>query len=158
MLWKEINVKSNSTWYALPNISTLFQQVLMLVHPVSKAATKLPVVIRSVLTDDVTFENMRIFWLVGKKCNDVSDIVTERVLKRGQFNQKHQNIDTFYSPTASNVQSIINTEKCLDPAKDCDFVFDKRSQAYGEDISCSRLLAQNFVQKRSITQKNFCNF
>ena len=127
----------------------------MLVHPVSKAATKLTFVIRSVLTDEVTFENIRIFWSVVKKGNDVSDIVTERFLKRSQFNQKHQIIGTFYSPTASNVQSIINTEKRHDAAKVCDYVFDKRSQAYGDDISGSRLLAQDIVQKTSITQKNF---
>ena len=68
-----------------------------------------------------------------------------------QFNQQHQNLDTFNRPSVVNAQSNIGGEKFPDAGINCHYAFDKNSQAYDEDVSCFRHLAKDNVLPPYIT-------
>ena len=56
-------------------------------------------------------------------------------MQRDQFNQQHQNNDTFYRPSVVNAQCIIGSEKFPDAGKNFNYAMHKYSQAYGEIVS-----------------------
>ena len=62
-------------------------------------------------------------------------------MQRDQFNQQHQNNDTFSRLSVVNAQCIIGSESFPDAKRKCNFAFDKCSQAYGETVSCFRHLS-----------------
>ena len=66
-------------------------------------------------------------------------------MQKVQFNQQHQNNDTFYRPSVVNAHCIIGSEKFPDAGINCNFAFDKFSQAYGEIVSCFRHLAKDNI-------------
>ena len=66
-------------------------------------------------------------------------------MRRDQFNQQHQNNDTYYRPSVVNAQCIIGTEKPLDAGKSCHYAIDNFSKEYGEIVSCFRHLARNNI-------------
>ena len=76
-------------------------------------------------------------------------------MRRDQFNQQHQNKSTFYRPSVVNAQFIVGSEKFPDAGRNCNYAFDKISQAYGEFVSCFRHLAKDNLLQPYITQKDF---
>ena len=66
-------------------------------------------------------------------------------MQRDQFDQQHQNKDTFYTPNVVNAQFIIGSEKVLDSGKNCSFAFDNYSPAYGGIVPCFRHLAKDNI-------------
>ena len=54
-----------------------------------------------------------------------------------------------------NTQCIIGSEKFTDAGRACNYAIDKKSQAYGEIVSCFRHLAKDNILQPFITQKDF---
>ena len=96
---------------------------------------------------DVTTENNWIFELGVGDCIDISIYVIVRFMQRVQFNQQHQNKDTFYRSTSVNAQCIIRSEKFPDAGTNCKYAIDKFSQEYGEIVSCFRLIAKDIISQ-----------
>ena len=91
---------------------------------------------------DVTTENI---WTLELGVGDGIDIpiyVIVVFMQRYQFNQQHQNKDTFNKPSVVNAQCIIGREKIPDSGINCNHAIDKYSQTYGETVSCFRHLAK----------------
>ena len=116
-----------------PNIS---QHELMFEHIVSRAAKQLTYIKISSYTKDVTTENIWTFELGVQKCSDVPFYVIVGFVQRDQFNQQHQNNDTFCRPTVVNAQCIIVSEQFSNAGINFTFAISKYSQAYGETVSC----------------------
>ena len=72
-----------------------------------------------------------------------------------QFNQQHQNNDTFCRPSVVNAKCNISNERFPELGKSCNYTIDKYSPAYGEIVSCFRLLAKEIFLQQHITQKDF---
>ena len=70
-------------------------QKLMWEHIVSKAPTELTYIKRSSYTKDVTTENNWTFELGVGDGIDIPIYLVVRFMQRDQFNQQHQNNDTF---------------------------------------------------------------
>ena len=104
---------------------------------------------------DVTTENNWKFKLGVGDGIDVPIYVIVRFMRRDQFNQQHQSIDTFYRQSAVNVHCLVGSEKIPDAGINCNYVIDKFSQAYGEIVSCFRHLAKDNVLQPYIRQKGF---
>ena len=51
-------------------------------------------------------------------------------MQRDQFNQHHQNYDTFYRRTVVNAQCVFGSEKFPDAGINPNYAIDKSSQAY----------------------------
>ena len=62
-------------------------------------------------------------------------------MQRNQFNQQHQNNDTFHRPNVANAQWTNGSENYPDAGIFCKYATNKYSLAYGDIISCFRLLA-----------------
>ena len=78
-------------------------------------------------------------------------------MQRDQFNQQHQNNDTFYRPSVVNAQCNIGIDKFPGAGINFNYAIDKHSQIYGEIVSCFRHLAEDNILKPYITQR-FYNF
>ena len=76
-------------------------------------------------------------------------------MQREQFNQQHQNKDTLYRPSVVNAQCNIGSEKYLDSEINCNYAFDKYSQAYGKTVSCFKHLAKDNILQPYVLQKDF---
>ena len=76
-------------------------------------------------------------------------------MQRDQFNQQHQNSDTFYRPSVVNAQCVVGSDKFTDAGINCNYAIDKFSPAYGEIVSCFRHLAKDNILQPYITQKDF---
>ena len=76
-------------------------------------------------------------------------------MQRDQFVQQHQKIDTFYRPSVVNAQCNIGNEKLPDAGMKFNYANDKYSQAYGEIVSCFRILAKDNILQPYITQNHF---
>ena len=135
-----------------PNISN---QKLLLGHIDSNAATELSFIKRSSYMKDVTTENIWTFELGVGDGIDMLIHVMVAFMQGDQFNQLHQNNNTFYRPSVVNAQCIIGSEKFPDAGINCNYAIDKYSQAYGEIVSCFRHLAKDNNLQPYITQKNF---
>ena len=127
----------------------------MLEHIANKTPTEFSYIKRSSYMKDATTENNRTFELDVGDGIDVPIYIIVGFMQRGQFNQQHQNNDTFYRPTVVNAQTITGSEKFPDAGINCDYANDKFSQAYGEIVSCFKHLAKDDVLQPYITQKDF---
>ena len=76
-------------------------------------------------------------------------------MQRDQFNQQHQNNDTFYRPNVVNAHCIIGSEKLPDVGRKRHCAIVKNSQAYVENVSCLRHIAKDNILQPYITQKDF---
>ena len=90
-----------------PNISN---EKLLLEHIISRAATELSFIKRSSYMKVVTNENNWTFALGVGDGIDIPIYVTVGFIQRDQFNQQHQNNDTFHRPSVVNAQCIIGSE------------------------------------------------
>ena len=125
-----------------PSISN---QKLMLSNITSKTATELTYFKRPSFMKDVTTENIWTFELGVGDGFDIPIYVIVGFMQRYQFNQQHQNNDTFYRLSVVNPQYIFGSEKFPDAGKNCIYAIDKYSQAYGENVSCFRHLAKDNI-------------
>ena len=141
--------------YVPHHTSSISNQKLMLGHIVSESATKLSFIKRPSNMKDVTTENTWTFELGVGDGIDIPICVKVGFMQRDQFNQKHQNNDTFYRPSVVNAKCNIGSEKFPDAGINCISAFDKYSQAYGEIVSCFRHLAKDNVLQPYNTQKDF---
>ena len=130
-------------------------QKLLLEHIVSKTPTEFSFIKRSSYMKDVTTENNWTFELGVGDGIDIPIYVIVGFMQRDQFNQQHQNNDTFYRPSVVNAQSILGSEELPDAGINCNYAFDKYSQAYGEIVSCFRHLAKDNILQPYIPQKDF---
>ena len=97
----------------------------MLGHIVCKAATELTYIKRSSFMKDITTENIWTFELgVGDGFN-IPIYVVVGFLQREQFNQQHQNNDTFNRPSVMKAKCIIADEKFPDAGRNCNYAIDK---------------------------------
>ena len=46
-------------------------------------------------------------------------------MQRDQFNQQHQNIDTFYRPSVRNAQCKTGSDKIPDTGTNCNYAIDE---------------------------------
>ena len=110
---------------------------------------------RSSFMKDVTAENNWTFVLGVGDGIVIPIYVIVGFMQRDQFNQQHQNKDTFYRPNVVNSQCFIRSEKLPNAGIYCIYAIDRYSQAYGEIVFCFRHLAKdNFLQAYN-TQKDF---
>ena len=126
----------------------------MLGHIVSKAATEVSYIKRSSNMKEVITETNWIFELGVENFVDIPIYVTVGFMQRHQFNQQHQNNDTFYRPSIVNAQCNISNEKFPDAGINSKYTVDKYSQASGEIVSCFRHLARDNILQSYITQKH----
>ena len=110
---------------------------------------------------DVTTENNWVFKLSVGEGIDIPIYVVVGFMQRDQFNQQHQNKDTFCRPSVVNAQRIKDGEKFPDSGINCDYAIDKKSQANGEIVSCFRHLTKDNIlppynlQKHFLTSNNY---
>ena len=76
-------------------------------------------------------------------------------MQRDQFNQQHQNNDTFHRPSVVNAQCKIGSKKFPDAGINCFYAIDKYSRAYGENLSCFIHLSKHKILQPYITEKDF---
>ena len=129
------------SWYVPHYTPSISNQKLLLGHIVSKAPTELSYNKRSSYMIDVTTENCWIFELGVGDCYDIAIYVKVGFMERDQFNQQHQNNDTFCRPSVVIAQCVVGSEKFPDAGINCCYAIDKYSQAYGGIVSCFRHLA-----------------
>ena len=130
-------------------------QKLLLGHIVSRAATEQSYFKRPSYMKDGTTENNWPFELGVGDGIEIRFYKVAGYMQRDQFNQQHQNNDTFYRPIVVNAQGIIRSEKYPDAGINCSYAIDKNSQAYGGIVSCFRRFAKDNILKPLITQKDF---
>ena len=116
-----IDVRSLYSDYT-PNITN---QKVMLGHIVSRAATELSYIERSSFTKDVTIENNSTFVLPRGDVIGIPIYVKVEFMRRDQFNQQHQSIDTLSRPSVVNAQCSIGCEKYPDAGMNCIYAIDK---------------------------------
>ena len=143
------------SWYVPHYTPSISNRKLLLSNINSKTPTELTYIKRSSFMKDVTTENNWTFELGVGDGLDVPIYVIVGFMQRDQFNQQHQNNDTFYRPSVVNAQCIIGSEKFPDAGINCNYAIDKFSQAYGEIVSCFRHLAKDNILQPYITQKDF---
>ena len=100
---------------------------------------------------DVTTENNWTFELGVEDGIDRPTYVKVGFMQTDQFNQHHQNSDTFYRPSAVNAQCYFGSENYPHPGINCNYAIEKYSQAYGQKEN--RLNANK--EKLSEVQQNF---
>ena len=105
--------------------------------------------------NDVTIENNSTFELSVGYGIDIPIFVIVGSMQKDQFNQKHQNNDTFHRLSVVNAQCFVRNQKYPDVGINCNYAIDKDSQACGEIISCFRHLAKDNILQPSITRKDF---
>ena len=104
---------------------------------------------------DVTTENNWSFELGVGDVVDIPIYVLVGFMQWDQFIQQYRSNDTIYRPSVVNAQCIIGSEKFPDTGINCNYDFDKYSQAYGGSASCFRHLAKDNILQPYITQKDF---
>ena len=129
----------------------------MLDHIVSRAATELTYIRRSLYTKDVTAENNWTFELGVKSGIDVPIYLKIGFMQKDQFNQQHQNVDTLNRPNVVNAQCKIGSESHSNAGIKRNYATDKYSEAYGEDVSLFGHLAKDNILRPYTTQKDFIN-
>ena len=125
--------------------SSVSNQKLLLGDIVSKTPTESSFIKRSSYMKDVTTENNWTFALGVGDGIDIPIYVIVGFMQRDQFNQQHQNNDTFCRPSVVNAQCIIGSEKPPDAGINCNSAIDKYSLAYGVIVSCFRHLAKDNI-------------
>ena len=76
---------------------------------------------------------------------DIQISVIVGFMQRDQFNQQHQNNDTFYRPNFVNAQSFVGKKNFPDAAMNCNYANDKYSQANCAIVSCFRHLFKDII-------------
>ena len=104
---------------------------------------------------DVTTENNWTFQLGVGDGIDIPIYLIVGFMQRDQFNQQHQNNDTFCRSSVVNPLCIIGSEKIPDAGINSNYAFDKYSQAFGEIVSCFRHLARDNILQPYFSQKDF---
>ena len=97
-------------------------------------------------------------WTFGLCVEDGIGILIEVIvgfMQRDQFNQQHQNYDTFHRPSVVNALCIFGSKNSSDAGINCNYAIDKFLQAYGEVVSYFRQLTEDKILQPHITQKNF---
>ena len=135
-----------------PSISN---QKLTLGQIISETPTELSFIKRSFYMKDVTIENIWTFELGVEGGIDKSIYVRVGFMQRDQFNQQHQNIDTFFRPSVVNAQCIIRSEKFPEAGINCNYAIDNYSKQMEKLFSCFRHLAKGNILHPYITQKDF---
>ena len=149
-------VMINDLSWCIPHLTPcISNQNLMLEIIISKSATELSYIKRSSYMKDVTTENNWNFELGVGNGVDVTICIIVGFIQRNQFNQLHQNNDTFYRPSIVNAQANIGSEKFSDAGIKCNYAIDKYSQAYGEIVSGFRHLSKDDTFQTHIAQKGF---
>ena len=146
---------NNLSWYLPHHTPSISNQNLMLEHTISKSATELSCIKRSSFMKAVTTENNWNFEFGIGNGIDVPIYIMVEFMQRDQFNQQHQNNDTFYRSSVLNAQAIIGSEKFPEAGINCKYAIDKYLQAYGETVSCFRPLNKEDILKPFIKQKVF---
>ena len=147
-----IDDKSLYVLHFTPSISN---QKLILGHFVSKTPIELSSKKRSSFLKDVCTEKNCTFALGVGEVVYIPIYVLVGFMPRHQFNQQHQNNDTFYRPSVVNAQCILGSKIFPDAGINCNYAIDKFFQAYGEKVSCFRHLAKDNILQPNITQKYF---
>ena len=90
---------------------------------------------------------------------DIPIYVIVGFVQRDQFNQQHQNNDTFNRPSAVNAQCFVGSENFPAAGKNFNYAIDKYSQTYSAVVSSFRHLAKDNFLQPYFTQKYFitCN-
>ena len=127
----------------------------MLGQIVSRTATELPYIEGSFYMKNVTIENNWTFELGVGDGIDKPFYIIVGFMQRDEFNQQHQDNDTFYRPSVVNAQCTVGREKFLGAGIICNFAMAEYSQTYGEIVSCFRHSAKNIILQLYITQKAF---
>ena len=76
-------------------------------------------------------------------------------MPKDQFNQRHQNNDTFYRSSVVNAKCNIGSETIPDSGINCNFAIDQYSQQYGEVVSCFKHISKENILQPYTTQKVF---
>ena len=76
-------------------------------------------------------------------------------MQRDQFNQQHQNEDSFYRPSVVKAQVNFGSGKIPDSGTKRNYAIEKFSRAYGKNVSCFRHLAKDKILQIYFTQKSF---
>ena len=148
-------IADDTSFYVPHHTPSISKEKLLLGHIVSKSSTELSYVKRSSDMKDVTTENNRTLELGVGDGIDIPVYVIVGFMQGDQFNQQHQNNDTFYRRSVVNAQCTIGSEKFPDAGIKCIYAIDKLSRAYGEIVSCFRHLAKDNILQPYITQKDF---
>ena len=143
------------SWYVPHYTPSISNQKLMSSNFAFKTPTELSYIKRSSYMKDVTTENNWTFEFGVGDGIDITIYVIVGFMQGDQFNQQHQNNDTFYRPSVVNAQCLIGSEKVPDAGIKCNYATDKYSQAYGEIVSCFRHLAKDIILQPYFTQKDF---
>ena len=112
-------------WYFLHYTPKLAEQNLLVERFVSRAATEFSYHKRSSYTKYVTTESNYTFEQVAQSGIDVPFLVKCYLMQVVQFNQQHQNIDTFFKATTVNGQCNIGSRKNPDVGINCNYAIDK---------------------------------
>ena len=113
------------SWYVPHYTPSVSNQNLMLQHALCEAPTELSYIKRSSYMKDVTTEKNWTFEFGVGEGVDLPIYVIVGFMQRDQFNQQHQNKDTFYKPSVVNAHCIIGSEKFPDTGINCNFAIDK---------------------------------
>ena len=108
------DIINDLSWYIPHYTPSISNQKSMLENIISKSATELSYNKRSFYMQDVNTKNIWSFELGAGDGIDVPIYIVVRVMQRNQFNQQHQNNDTFYRRSLVNAQAIIGSEKFPD--------------------------------------------
>ena len=103
----------------------------------------------------MTTKNISSFELRVGFSIDVPVILIVGFMQRDQFNQQHQNNDTFYRPSVVQDQIFIGSEKYQDAGISCNNAMDKFFQAFEEIATCFRHLAKDDILHPCFTQIGF---
>ena len=143
----------STSWSVTQYTPSISNQKLLLGHIVTKTSTKLSNIKRTTYMKDVKTEKNWTFELGVGDSIDLPIFIILGFMQRDQFNQQHQNNNTFHRPSVVSAQTIIGRENF--PGRNCSYVIDKFSQAYGGIASCFRHLAEDNILQSYITQKDF---
>ena len=98
------------------------------------------------------------FWTCELGVGDGIDVPIYVIVgfkQKDQFNQQHQYVDVSNRLSVVIAQCIIGSQKFPDAGINCNYAFDKYSQAYGEINSCFRHLSEDNTLQPYIKQKDF---
>ena len=106
LFWHE-GIIDDISWYVPHYTPSILNQILLVSNIASKTPTELTYVKRSSYLKDVTTENDWTFEVGVGDGVDVPIYVIVGFMQSHQFNQQHQNNDTFYLRSVLNAQCII---------------------------------------------------
>ena len=102
------------SWYVPHYTPSISKQKLIISNIASKTPTELKYIKRSFYMKDITPKNIWTFELGVGEGIDVSIFIKDGFMQRDQFNQQHENKDTFYRTSVVNAQCKICSSKFSD--------------------------------------------